>query len=129
MDQGPLVSEETEAGAELVRRFHAHMPVTAAFWIKPIDDGRWMLCIASDKIDDANYDLGHGEVLRLAQEMKSPYIDPFQVKLLRADDPLTLAALDIHRRYPGRSATWFGGKEFGGMSVERTYICPTSVID
>lgn len=105
MDQDSLVIEETDAGAELVRRFHSYMPVEAAFWIRPVDDGHWTLCIVSKEIDEKTYDLGYGEVLRLVQEMKTPYIDPFQVRLLRGDDPLALAALEIHRRYPGNMAT------------------------
>ena len=53
------------------------MTVEAAFWIKSVDDGRWTLCIVSSKIDERTFDLGYGEVLRLAQEMKNPYVDPF----------------------------------------------------
>jgi len=128
MDQGSLVIEETEAGAELARRFHSYMPVEVAFWIKPVDDGRWMLCIVSKKIDERTYDLGYGEVLRLAQAMKNPYIDPFHVRLLRADDPLALAALEIQQRYPGNMATRFGGKEFDGIAVDGAYIYPASLV-
>jgi hypothetical protein len=128
MDQGTLVIEETDAGAEIVRRFNSYMPVEAAFWIKSVDDGRWTLYIASNKIDEKTFDLGYGEVLRLAQEMKNPYIDPFKVQLVPADDPLAQAALDIHRRYPGNRATRFGGKAFGGMPVEGAYIYPASVV-
>ena len=94
------------------------MPDEAAFWIRPVDDGHWTLCIVSKEIDEKTYDLGYGEVLRLVQEMKTPYIDPFQVRLLRGDDPLALAALEIHRRYPGNMATRLGGREFGAIAVE-----------
>jgi hypothetical protein len=128
MDQGSLVIEETDAGAELVRRFNAYMPVEAAFWIKSVDDGRWTLYISSNKIDEKTFDLGYGEVLRLAQEMKNPYIDPFRVQLVTETDPLAQAAVDIHRRYPGNMATRFGGKEFGGMPVEGAHIYPASVV-
>jgi hypothetical protein len=128
MDRESLVIEEADAGSELVRRFHSSMPVEAAFWIKSVDDGRWTLYIASNRIDEKTFDHGYGEVLRLAQEMNNPYIDPFQVKLVRADDPLALAAREIHRRYPGNLATRFGGKEFGGMAVEGVYIYPASVV-
>ena len=131
MDQDSLVIEETDAGAELVRRFHSYMPVEAAFWIRPVDDGRWTLCIVSKEIDEKTYDLGYGEVLRLVQEMKETkraYIDPFQVRLLPSDDPLALAALEIHRRYPGNMATRFGGREFGAIAVEGAYIYPASLV-
>lgn len=128
MDQEPLVSEEKEAGAELVRRFHSFMPVEAAFWIRFVDDRRWTLCIASEQIDDATFDHGYGEILRLTQEMKNPYIDPFQIRLLRGDDPLTKAALAAHRRYPGNIPTRLSDEEFGALAVDGTYIYPASLV-
>jgi hypothetical protein len=94
-----LVTEDTDAGAEFVRGFHSYMPVEAAFWIRPVDDGRWTLCIVSKGIDEKTYDIGYGEVLRLIQEMKEKkrlYINPIQVRLLQGDDPLALA-VEIHR--------------------------------
>jgi hypothetical protein len=127
MDQRPLVNEETVAGEELVRRLDKFTPVQAAFWIKESEEGPWYLYIASDQIDDGNLRAAYGEVLRLAGEMANPDLDPFQVKLISTSDPLAQAVLNIHRRYPGRMATRFGGKNFGGMSVEGGYIYPASV--
>jgi hypothetical protein len=54
-------------------------------------------------------------------------LDPFQVKLIPTNDPLAKAALEIHHRFPGRMATRFGGKSFGGMGVDGVYIYPASV--
>lgn len=131
MDQGPLVIEAIDAGAELVRRLDKYVPVQAAFWVKDSEEGQWYLYIASDQIsdqiDDKNLDVAYGEVLRLAGQMASPYLDPFQVKLIPTSDSLAQAALDIHRRYLGRMATRFGGKNFGGMGVDGVYIYPASV--
>lgn len=127
MGQGSMVSEETDAGAELVRRLDKSTPVKAAFWVKDSEDAYWYLYIASDQIDDKNIDVAYGEVLRLAGQMANPYLDPFQVKLIPASDPLAQAALNIHRRYPGNTATRFGGKNFGGLGVEGVYIYPASV--
>ena len=45
---------------------------------------------------------------RLADEMASPYLDPFQVKLIPASDPRSQAAADIHRRFPA-------GPEYGRL--------------
>lgn len=124
MDQGPLVIEEIDAGAKLVREFEKYDPVKVAFWLKASDEDHRYLSIASDHIDDTNFDIAYGEVLRLAT-MPSVYFDPFRVKLINADDPLALAAVDIHERYPGRLATRFGGKTFGGLSVDEVYIYPS----
>lgn len=127
MDQRSLVIEEIDAGEELVRRLDKITPVQAAFWIKDSEEGQWYLYIALDQIDDANLGVAYGEVLRLAGEMASPHLDPFQVKLIPASDPLAQTALSIHRRYPGNRPTRFGGNNFGGMSVEGVYIYPASV--
>jgi hypothetical protein len=127
MDQGPLVGEETDAGAELIRQFDKFIPIKSAFWVKGSDEGRWYLYIASDHFDDKNLDDAYGEVLRLAGRMASAYLDPFQVKLIASSDPLAEAVSNIHQRYPGNSATRFGGQNLGGMSVEGAYIYPPSV--
>lgn len=127
MGQGPLVTEETVAGADFISRFDKYMPVKSAFWLKSADDEQWYLYIASDRLDDRTYDLAYGEVLRLAGEMQSPYLDPFQVNLIRADDPLALSALAISGRYPGRMATRLRGGEFGGVIAEGVYLYPSPI--
>jgi len=79
MDTWSLVSEEIDAGAELAREFDKFKPVSAAFWLKASDDDQRYLYVASEEIDDTNFDLAYGEVLRLAAKMHSIYLDPFRV--------------------------------------------------
>jgi hypothetical protein len=112
--------EEIDAGAELVREFDKYEPVKAAFWLKARDEDHRYLYIASERIHDTNVDVAYGEVLRLVDKLQSIYLDPF-----RADDPLAKAAADIHKRFPGRMATRFGGTTFGGISVDEVYIYPS----
>jgi hypothetical protein len=128
VDQSPLVSEETDAGAEFVAQFDKTIPVKVAFWLKPSEAGQWYLYIASDQIGDQSLDQGYREVLRLASQSPTPYLDPFRVKLIPASDPLTQVALEIHRRFPSRIATRVGSKTFGGMSVDGAFIYPASVV-
>jgi hypothetical protein len=124
MDTNPLVTEETDAGAELVRRLRKSMPVETAFWLNPAAYGKWELNIATPEVDAGNYDHGYGEILRLVQEMHTPYIDPFQVRLIGTENPLTKAAVEMNRRFPGPVPTRFRGKHFGGIPVEEVYIYP-----
>lgn len=125
MDQGPLVMEEIEAGEALVRAFEKYATVKVAFWLKASDEDHRYLCIASEQIDDNNFDVAYGEVLRLADKLQSIYLDPFRVKLMRADDPLAKAAAEINTRFPGRLATRFGGKALGGIGVDEVFIYPS----
>jgi hypothetical protein len=128
MDQDPLVREQIDAGKRFLDEFEKYAPVHAAFWLKTSDDSDWYLYVASDQISDQNFDVAYGEVLRLAGEIQDPNFDAFRVKLIGGDNPLARAALDIHQRHPAKVPTWFNGKNFGGMSVERVYIYPTKVV-
>jgi hypothetical protein len=127
MDHGPLVIEEIDEGAKLAREFDRFKPVKAAFWLKASDEDQRYLYLASDGIDDTNFDVAYGEVLRLANQFPSPYLDPFRVKVIGGEDPKAQAAVDINRRFPGSMPTRLGGQSFGGIFVDDVYIYPSPV--
>jgi hypothetical protein len=127
MDQGPLVIEEIDAGADLAREFDRYKPVKAAFWLKASDEEQRYLYLASDGIDDTNFDVAYGEILRLVNQLQSPHLDPFRVKVISGRDPLARAATEINERFPARIPTRFGGRLFGGISVDDVYIYPPLV--
>ena len=52
------------------------------------------------------------------KEMRAPYFDPFQVKLIQDDDPLARAVMEVQHRYPGSLAMNYNGRYLGGMSIE-----------
>ena len=128
MDQDSLVIEEIDAGAKLVCEFDKYRSVAAAFWLKVGDAEQRYLYIASDKIDDTNLRESYGEILRLTETMRSPYLDPFRVKLIGAENPLAKAAAVINKRFPGRMATSLRRKSFGGISVDDAYIYPSPLL-
>jgi hypothetical protein len=127
MDQASLVTEEIDAGAELVRRLEKALPVHAAFWVKDSEGGPWYLYVASDQIRSGELDAAYREILRLAWEIASPYLDAMQVKLVPASDPIAQAALEINHRFPGRIPARLGGTTFGGMGVDGLHVYPASV--
>lgn len=127
MDSEPLVSDETKAGEELIRRLDRTFPVKAAFWVKEGDDDLWYLYITSDKIKDQTLDHAYGDVLRLSYEMATPWLDPFRVKLIPLSNPLAQSALDLLHRYPLKTAARLGGTSFGGMGVSGVFLYPANV--
>ena len=127
MDSNALVIEQIKAGEGLIEKLRSYLRVEAAFWLNPADEGQWALYIASPEIDKNNFDLAYGAVIRVAQEMKTPYIDPFQVRIIRVSDPLTQAAIKANQKYPGNIATRVRGKPFGGTPVEEAYIYPSQL--
>jgi hypothetical protein len=127
MDQGPLVSERIDAGAKLAREFDKRTPLKAAFWLKESEDGQWVLYLASDQINDSNFDVAYGEVLRLLGPGPHLWLDPFQVKVTGADDPVTKAVLAIQEKFAGKLATRLRNRMLGGVSVDEVYIYPIPV--
>ncbi|WP_165066602.1 hypothetical protein [Paludisphaera rhizosphaerae] len=128
MDSTTLVSDELEAGADLVHRFNQDFEVDVAFWLKESDEDPWYLYIASDAITDDNRRDGYRSVMRATSEAPSVYLDPFQVKVVSAHTPLAEAAAEINRKYPGRIATRVGPAPFGGQYIKAAYIYPRQVV-
>jgi hypothetical protein len=127
MDQGPLVTEQIEAGAKLARAFDQRTPLKAAFWLKESEDRQWFLYLASDRINDSNFDVAYGEVLRILGPGPNLWLDPFQVKVTGTDDPVTRAVLAIQQQYPGKPATRLRNCMLGGLGVDEVYLYPIPV--
>ncbi len=126
MDQGPLVSEQIDAGARFLGEFQKYVPVQAAFWLKDGEEGKWSLYVVSDQITDDNFDVAYGEVVRIDGIIQDPWFDSFQVKFLGADDRLAKAVRDLPQRCRGRIPPRFLGT-LGGMSVAELYIYPSPI--
>ena len=69
---------------------------------------------------DPNFALAYVGVSESYNVMPSyPYMSPNEA------NPLAKAAVAIQTRFPGRMATRFGGKTFGGINVDEVYIYPS----
>jgi len=129
MDQGPLVSEQIEAGAAFLREFQKSFPVRVAFWLKDSDSGERYLYVASEQITDDNFDVAYLDVARIATEIQDPWFDPFRVKVIGDEDPLAKAALEAQRRHAGRGGhVRLYGHVFGGLAVDEVYLYPATTL-
>jgi hypothetical protein len=125
MNQGPLVMEEIDAGDKLAREFDKLIRVKVAFWLKASDEDQRYLYLASDQINDTNFDVAYGEVLRLAHTLRLDGLDRFRLKVISEKNPLAQAAVAINSRFPGPRPTRLGGMLFGGVVVDDVYIYPS----
>ena len=119
-----LVNEQIDAGAAFVRDFHDYAPVSVAFWVASADSDNVFLYIASDDIDDSNFDVAYGQVLRKLSGKRSQWLDPFQIKLVNSLDPMAQAAIEIRDSYPMPLTTLYGGSSLGGTSIDGALIYP-----
>jgi len=124
MGEELLVNEQIDAGAEFIRDFNDYVPVSVAFWIVLPESESVFLYIASDDIDDRNFDVAYGEVLRKLSGKRSQWLDPFQIKLVNSSDPIAQDAMRIRDRYPGPLVTRYGGSSLGGTSIDGACIYP-----
>ena len=122
MDQGPLVMEQIDAGVKLAEKFAAYAPLQSVFWLKEPDDGQWFLYLASEQIDDTNFDIAYGEVLRILGKGPHLWLDPFQVKVTGADDPVARAVFELRNNYSNRLPTRLRNCKLGGLRVEEAFI-------
>ena len=124
MDQAPLVIDEIIAGKEFVKRLNSYQPVKAAYWLRDAEGGERYLFVALDGLTTENSDVAYREVLRITNEMKDHYIDPFRVKLVNPDERVARAVQDIYHRFPGRKPPSTAGPVLGGTAVADVYIYP-----
>ena len=129
MDQGSLVNEQIAAQIAAAGTFLSELEksvhVQVAFWGKDSEDGRWNLYVAPDQVDETEFYDIYGDVIRISGEMNDPYFDPFQVKLVKWNDPLAQAATDIHRRYPNRAVVRSNTHTFASFRLGEVYIYPS----
>lgn len=130
MDQAILVREWVVAGAELVQRVRASMPVSTAFWLKEIDEPRWYLYLGSDTMQEGV----SGEAYKLVREAieamgDEPGLDLFQVKVVPASHPFAREASDAVRLSARNAPVRLGTSFFGGRMVEGLYVYPAAVLD
>jgi len=110
--------QQIEAGKRLVREFAKYMPVQAAFWLNDTERNHWFLYLASDQIDNSNFDLAYGEVGRITSKMPDIWLDPFQIKVAGLSDPIPKAVVEIQSKYPQHTDIRYRG----GRSVGEVYI-------
>jgi hypothetical protein len=124
VDNGPLVKEEIDAGRELVRRLDQYRPVKAAFWLRESDDPHRYLYLASERSDAYPDDLSYDEMRRVEDELQSPDIDPFRIKVVGADHPLVRDAVETAEQFPASMGRRDGGRTFGNLFADDLYIYP-----
>ena len=140
MDQGAVVSEQTESGRRLIEALVAGgFDVQVAFWAKPTDEGKWFLYLASPTVDEKGPANAYRFVYRILGQLHDSWIDPLEVRVVGSNDSLAQAALAVTRprmadgpfairhanpSYPGM--TRFGGSTLGGISIDGAYIYPPS---
>jgi len=120
MDQAPLVSDQIEHGRELILRLaKRNAGITAAFWAKMSDGGRWLLCIAWNAIDEGAISKSYRTVQEALGKMHYSAISLSEVKLLATNEPVTVAVRGLQR---AESDVRVPGDRLGDAGIDEAYI-------
>ncbi len=125
MGQIPLVSEYRDTGETIARKCaEAGIDVTAAFWVKPSEDGEWYFYLASRDVDDRGLREAFRRVLPVIRQINPPpqFDTLSNLKLIGATNPITQDILSIQSQYPAPFSTWYRGSRLGNMAIDEAYL-------
>jgi hypothetical protein len=122
MGQGTLVEMQIDGGKALVDSLrNVGFDVTVSGWTKTSEEGDWYLYIASKDVDDRGLAGAYRTVCTTIKANPEFGIDPFEVKLIGQQNPVSKDLLDI-RGAGARITTRSRRPKLGHMSVEETYV-------
>ena len=127
MDFGSLVKDELTVGAEMAQRFDRYAPVKAAFWARLADDEVRDLYIASDAVDETNFDRAYEEVVRLIWELQSPFLNVFRVRVIYGKSPMARAAARLLADDPSPLGVRLQNRTLGDHLVVDGFLYPSPI--
>jgi len=117
----PLVEKLIDDGRKLVDELAQRgFEVTAAFWLKASEDGKWYFYIVSPVVDVGGLAKAYKLLHPLVRARPQPIsIDPLEIKLIGPSNPIARDVLSIHGRVGSQhvSPIPWGGKKLGNMSI------------
>lgn len=125
MDTITLVENQIEDGQKLLDRLsESDFSVRAACWVKPIDEDRWSLYIATPVVDEKGAAQAYREVYRVLRSIENVWITDSDIKLIGETHPITNGLLDILKRSNGKISTRSRRPLLGEFPIEEAYVYP-----
>jgi len=123
MDNETLVSDQTDAGSELLARLKsAGIAVTVAFWAYATEDQRWYFYIATPMVEEEGIAMAYRKLNIELGRIRSPWLQRNELRLISNIDPIALGALEYA---DDQFATTYGGRALGSLIVDGAYIYST----
>lgn len=128
MDTITLVADQIDDGQSLIARLvRESIPITAACWVKPAEEDRWSLYIATPLVEGKGPTGAYREILRVMRQLGLRWVTDSDVKLIGESHPITDELLELLRRYPGRSPIKPRRALLGGLPVDEVYVYPPTM--
>jgi hypothetical protein len=125
MDTVTLVGRQVDDGWKLLERLRQEqIPVLAAGWVKPVEEDRWSLYVATPLVDQEGLTKAYRKVYGCLRALENSWVNDSDIKLVGENHPVTKDLLDLMRQYPGRVPTRSRRPVLGGIPTEETYVYP-----
>jgi len=126
MDTVTLVDEQIDDGYRLLDQLAEEgFIVRVACWVKPVDEDRWTLYIASPAVDEKGPLDAYGKLGHATRSLTNTCFTGSDIKLVGEKHRVARDLLDIVKRFPGRAPTWLPNSSLGGIAVEAVYRYPS----
>lgn len=123
MDTVTLVAEQIDDGQRLLDQLRSEgFTVRVACWIKPYDEDRWSLYLASPVVDQEGAAKGYADVLQCLRSLGKVWITGSDIKLIGEKHSLVQEILDLQQRFPGSTSMRPSLALPGGIPVEDIYL-------
>ena len=123
MDTVALVENQINDGRKLVDRLTDDgFILSAACWVKPVEEDRWSLYIATPVVDQMGTPAAYRQVLGALRSSEPIWITSSDIKLVSGNHLLVQDALDVLRRSYGGTPPWSHRSMFGGLPTEEVFV-------
>jgi hypothetical protein len=125
MDTVTLVENQIDDGQRLLDRLGDEgVVVRAACWVKPVEEDRWSLYIATPSVDEKGSLAAYRQLSRVLRSLGDGWLTSSDVTLVGEKHPIVTDVLDILRRFPHRTPIRSPRSLLGGISIEEVYVYP-----
>ena len=126
MDQASLVEQQIDDGQELIDLLlREGFDVSAAAWIKPSEEDRWLLYLVSKEVEERGLTAAYRALHPVLGKLHAPWVSLGDLKLVSPENPVAADIIEINRKDPVRNPTRTRRPQLGGMPIDEAYVYPT----
>lgn len=125
MDTVALVENQIDAGQRLLDQLEEEgIAVRAACWVKPTQEDRWSLYLATPSMDEKGPLEAYRQLTPAFRSLESGWLTSSDVILVGEKHPLVKDALAILQRFPHGAPIPSPFPLLGGIPIENVYVYP-----
>lgn len=124
-----LVEEQKRDGLKLAEELvQEGVEVTAAFWLKTSEDGKWFQYFATPLVDGKGTKAAYRRLLPILQQIPQPFwVTPVEIKVIGVKDHLAKAVVELQQRFAGKYFGNYLESKLGRESIDGAYIYPAPI--